>query len=586
ACGSGAAPDAPALDSAAPGTPVDGGAAPQASAGAPAFEDATEELGLDFVHDNGMTGRRWFVEMMSAGAGLIDYDGDGDQDLYLVQGGPIEGDGRARPAGSPSDRLYRNELDPALGPDSLRFSDVTESAGLGGATGYGNGLATGDYDNDGDIDLYLANWGPNQLWRNTGDGRFEDVTQTAGEGLDDPRWSAGASFVDYDRDGWLDLMIVNYDAYDTQSHVDCHSPRSGRLDYCGPQSYPAQPDRLLHNRGDGSFEDVSAEAGILAAYGPGLGVVAADLDGDGWQDLFVANDGAENQQWMNLGGQRFEDRAPAMGSALSRDGMTQASMGVLAEDLDGDADIDLFLTHLERETNTLYLNDGRGFFEDQSRSSGLGQASFAFTGFGVAALDYDNDGRLDIMVSNGEVRIIDEQDAAGDPLPLRQTKQLFRGLGEARFEEASASAGEAFGVPAVGRGVAAGDLDNDGDTDLLLAHNGGPAWVLRNRVGQDAAWLGLRLRGVAGRDMLGAQTALLVAGQPRGWRRVASDGSYGSARDPRVLYGLGPGLLGAGETVEGLRVRWPDGSVEDFPAPPPGAYQDLFQGQGRPAVAP
>ncbi len=540
------------------------------------FAEVAGESGLDFVHDNGMSGRRWFVEMMGAGAGLFDYDGDGDLDLYLIQGGPLEG-AAGQDAPAAGDRLYRNDLEAGGGWPS--FVDVTEAAGLAGATGYGMGMATGDYDGDGDIDLYLANWGANQLWRNEGDGSFRDVTAEAGAGLDDPGWSVGASFVDYDRDGRLDLVIVNYDDYDLQRHVDCHSPRSGRLDYCGPQSYPPQPDRLLRNRGDGSFADVSAESGILAAYGPALGVVAADLDADGWQDLFVANDGAENQQWMNQAGQRFVDRAPAMGTALNRDGLAEASMGVLAEDFDADGDLDLFLTHLERESNTLYLNDGTGFFEDATRRSGLGPPSIPYTAFGVAALDYDNDGIQDLAITNGEVRIIDEQADAGDPLPLRQPKLLFRGLGDGRFEDVTAAeGGELFTRPEVGRGMAAGDIDNDGDTDLLLSHNGGPAWLLRNELGQDAAWIGLRLLDPSGRrDMLGARVGLLQGGRPVAWRRVATDGSYASARDPRAVFGLGDR-----SEVDGMVVHWPDGAVERFDAREAGRYHDLVQGAGRP----
>jgi hypothetical protein len=550
----------------------------------PIFEALGPEAGLDFVHDNGMSGKRWFVEMMGAGAGLLDYDGDGDLDLYLVQGGPLADAGPS--VGAPSDRLYRNDWTES---GLLRFTDVTAETGLAGATGYGMGVSTGDYDNDGDVDLYLSNWGANQLWRNEG-GRFVDATAEAGEGMADPGWSAGATFFDYDRDGWLDLMIVNYDAYSLAAHVDCRSPRSGRLDYCGPQSYPAQPDRLMHNLGDGSFEDVTAQMGIAAAFGPALGVVAADLDADGWQDLYVANDGAENQQWMNREGRRFEDVAPAMGSALSRDGLTQASMGLLAEDVDADGDIDLFSTHLERETNTLYVNDGTGFFEDRSRTSGLGQASFAMTGFGVAALDYDLDGALDIAVSNGEVRLIEEQAAAGEELPLAQPKQLFRGLGEGSFELVGAEAGEAFARLEVGRGLAAGDLDQDGDVDLLSSQNGGPAWVLVNRVGQDAAWIGARLLGTdARRDMLGARAALLVGGAGSdlaaiSQARVATDGSYGSARDPRVRFGLGQAGDAEGRML-GIRVWWPDGLAEDFGDLAPGRYHELLQGEGSPLGA-
>lgn len=577
ACAAGEAPSPAAVPESA--------GSPEAQAG-PIFEEVAAASGLDFRHLNGMDGNRYFVEMMGAGGGMLDYDGDGDMDLFMVQGHPLGAEAGA-PGAEHRHRLFRNDTTAAAegAQAGLRFTEATEDSGID-ARGYGMGLATGDYDNDGHVDLYLANWGPNQLWRNNGDGTFSDVTEATG--TDDPRWSSGASFVDFDRDGWLDLYVANYDRYSIETDHPCFSAVSGRRDYCGPQAYPYEPDRLLRNRGDGTFEDVTIATGVAAAVEPALGATAGDFDADGWPDLYVTNDGENNIQWMNraaveTGRRRFEDTALLSGTAVNRAGAAEASMGVVAADADGDCDEDLFMTHLKDETNTLYINDGTGLFEDRSQASGLGPPSGPMTAFGVADLDFDNDGRLDFFVANGEVRIIEAQAAAGDPLPLRQRNQLFRGLGEGRFEELpAASAGPSFAVEEVGRGAAMGDLDDDGDTDLLVTANDGPARLLVNRRGQERSWIGLRLLGgEGGRDMLGAQVRLELGAGKQACRRVRTDGSYQSAHDPRVLFGLGDRL----DPVD-VTVTWPDGAVEAWEALTPQSYHRLIQGQGKPAGEP
>ncbi|MDX1546838.1 MAG: CRTAC1 family protein [Rhodothermales bacterium] len=546
-----------------------GGAPPPPEAGPDAdarvFRDEADAVGLGFVHVNGMTGAKYFVEMAGAGAALLDYDGDGDLDAYLVQGHALDG---AEDPGA-RDRLFRNEL---AETGRLAFTDVTAEAGIA-ATGYGMGVATGDYDRDGDPDLYVTNWGPNQLWRNDGDGTFTDATT---DGLDDPRWSTSAAFVDYDRDGWLDLYVVNYVAYRLENDHPCFATRSGRRDYCGPQSYAPEPDRLLRNRGDGTFEDVTVPMGLARAAGAGLGVVVLDADEDGWPDLYVANDGMENGLWMNRQGQRFEDEAARRGAAVSLQGAPQASMGLVAEDFDGDGDDDLFMTHLNGEANTYYENLGQGLFEDRSRRIGLGPPSWPFTAFGIAALDYDLDGRLDLFIANGEVRIIPEQADAGEPLPLRQPDQLFRNTGGA-FEEVNGWAGAHTDRAEVGRGVAVGDVDNDGDPDVLLVNNNGPARLLRNEVGQQAHGLGLMPVDAEGRPAVGARAALVRADGTALWRRSHTDGSYGSAHDPRIVFGLGDDPAYAR-----VRVRWPDGTEEAWVGLAPGAYHTVVQGQGQP----
>ncbi len=562
------------------------GPGPPPPAPAEIFGDVTAEVGLDFVHRSGATGEYYFPEIIGAGGAFLDYDNDGDLDVYLLQGSPFEDAGAAAaPAGPWIDRLFRNDLE--ILPDGsrrLRFVDVTSESGIT-AAGYGMGAAAGDVDNDGWVDLYVTNWGPNQLWRNNGagaDGRvtFSEVTAAAGAG--DDRWSTSASFFDFDRDGWLDLYVANYVEFRVAGHSSCRSAGSAE-GYCGPQTYDPEPDRLLRNAGAAAgrvrFEDVTGAGGILSEAHAGLGVVSADFDGDGWVDLYVANDGQPNLLWLNRGGARFDNRALLHGCAVNADGSQEASMGVDAGDLDRDGDPDLFLTHLRRETNTAYLNAGDGFFHDVSGALRLASGSLPFTGFGTAMLDFDNDGWLDVAAVNGAVAAIESLVQAEDPDPYRQVNQLFRNLGDASFEEiAPARAGPAFAAAEVSRGLAVGDVDNDGDPDLLITNTGGPPRLALNRVGQQRHWLGLRLVGTAGRrDMLGARVTLVLAGGESRHARVRADASYCSARDPRVLFGLG-----GRRQVEAVRVSWPDGRGETWGPVPIDAYSTLVEGSGRP----
>jgi enediyne biosynthesis protein E4 len=534
------------------------------------FVDRAAAWGLDFRYQNGMTGELYFPEIMGGGAALFDFDNDGDLDVFLVQGHPL-GKGGAPSTGG---RLFRNDLI-AAGKENPepRFVDVTDKSGIR-STGYGMGVAAGDFDNDGRVDLYLTNFGSNQLWRNKGDGTFEDVTAKAG--VDDPRWSVSASFVDLDRDGWLDLYIANYVDFSVEANVRCYAA-SSRRDYCGPSSFQPVPDRLLRNRGNGTFEDVSVRSGIARKAGPALGVVAADLNGDGWQDLYVANDGVANFLWINQRDFTFREEALFAGAALNAAGQPEASMGVTVGDMDGDGDDDLFLTHLTGEKNTLYVNLGEGLFEDRTAAAGLAAPSLPFTAFGTLWMDYDNDGWLDLLTANGAVRLLDDKARQGDSYPFAQRAQLFRNLGSGRFAEVpGGEAGAPFRDGAVGRGIAFGDVDNDGDTDALVVNSNGPARLLVNQVGSRRPWLGLRLVGRPSvRDLLGARVTVFRKGDPALVRRAATDGSYASANDPRVLVGLGDA-----SEVEKVRVDWPDGRNETFPPPSLGRYTTLVQGEG------
>jgi len=455
----------------------------------------------------------------------------------------------------------------------VRFTDVTASTGLAAPAGYTFGVATGDYDGDGWIDLYLTQMGPNQLLRNNGDGTFTDVTEASG--TVDVRMSIPAAFFDYDGDGALDLYVGNYLDFRIAVHKQCISP-SGRLDYCGPLAYGPEPDRLFRNRGDGTFEDTTRRAGLGGLRSNALGVVVSDFDLDGRLDLYVANDTAENHLWINRGDGTFDERALVAGCALNADGVPEGSMGVDAGDIDGDGDEDLFMTHMSQETNTVFVNDGRGSFEDATVESGLAAGSRDFTGFGVAWLDYDNDGWLDTMLVNGEVKMIDALVERGDAFPLHQTNQLFRNRGDGTFDEVTDRAGAAFRLSAVTRGLAAGDVDNDGDTDVLWVNNNGPARLLINQVGQRRHWLGVRVvEGDPPRDVPGARVGLFRSDGSALWRRVRTSGSYASANDPRVLFGLGDET-----SVERLRVEWPGGAAEEWEVTGIDRYMIVRRGEG------
>ena len=516
------------------------------------------------------------AEIMGAGGALFDYDGDGDLDVFLLQGALLDEKkklGEAKfppPAGwKPGHRLFRNDLAPS---GKLRFTDVTESAGVG-HRGYGMGAAVGDYDNDGDPDLYVTSFGPNVLYRNNGDGTFADVTQEAG--VDDPRWSTSAAFLDYDRDGDLDLFVCNYIDFTLKGNKRCFAP-SGEPDYCAPAAYRPAPARLFRNDGGGKFADVTQAAGVGAAFGPGLGVTCADFDSDGWSDIYVANDGAANLLWLNRRDGTFTEGGLMAGAAYGEDGNARAGMGVTSGDIDNDGDEDLLVTNLTREGSTLYLNQGRGVFRDATVEFNLARPSFLMTGFGAGWFDYDNDGRLDLFVANGAVTLLPA--LRGSPYPFHQRNQLFSNAGK-EFREVSDAAGPALRLSEVSRGAAFGDLDNDGDVDVLVTNNNGPARLLLNQVGSRAHWLMVRLVGVKdNRDGVGARVAVLRKDQPPLWRRAHTDGSYLSASDVRVHFGLG-----AKADLEGVMVQWPSGGREVWTDVRADSIVTLRQGGGRPA---
>lgn len=543
----------------------------------PIFAEVAEKAGLDFRHYNGMTGKFFLPEIMGAGAALFDFDNDGDLDVFFVQGNTIEPNIKPGEtvfpwphSTSPRGKLFRNDLE--IGKDGvrrLRFSDVTEKSGIL-ANGYGMGVAAGDVNNDGRTDLYVTNLGSNHMYLNQGDGTFDDVTISSG--TDDPRWSTSATFLDYDRDGWLDLMIVNYADFSIANSPACYAQTTAR-DYCMPRVFRAPGNRLLRNQRDGTFADVTTAASIDKEFGHGLGVVAADVDDDGWIDIYVANDGDPNQLWINQKDGTFKNEALLAGAAVNRDGRTEAGMGVDAGDFDNTGTEDIFITHLMEETNTLFINLGETVFEDRTREAGLGMPGRRFTGFGTLFFDYDNDSLLDLLVVNGAVQLLPDLLRKGDPFPLGQPNQLFRNTGNGRFIELVEQAGAALQLPEVSRGAAFGDVDNDGDTDVLVTNNNGPARLLLNQLGNRNHWLGLRLVSKNGRDLLGTQLDIVIGKNQVLRRRVRTDGSYLSAHDPRVLVGLGDATR-----VETVRVRWPDGAVGELKSPMVDRYVTLKEG--------
>jgi hypothetical protein len=475
--------------------------------------------------------------------------------VFLVQGGTLDASASASKTG-PSSRLFRNDLNDARdGKRTLRFTDVTERAGLALRI-YGMGAAVADYDNDGFLDLFVTGFGAAALFHNKSDGTFTDVTATAG--LTDSLWSTSAAFIDYDRDGHLDLFVARYLDFSLASNKVCHDSVGAR-DYCSPRAYKPLPAKLYRNGGGGRFTDVTDAAGISKAYGAGLGVSMGDYNGDGWPDLYVANDATPNQLWINRKNGTFADEGLLAGAALNAAGNPEGSMGIASGDFDLDGDEDLFITNIVGETFALYVNDGKGNFDDGRTRAGLAGPTASSTGFGTDWLDYDNDGRLDLFVANGAVNVIEAQ--RGQPRPFRMKNQLFHNSGGGRFTETSADGGAALARAGISRGAAMGDIDNDGDVDVVVTDNGGPAQLLLNQTVENGGknhWLSVSLRQpVTNRFALGAGVGVERTGKPTLWRRVRTDGSYLSAGDSRVHFGLGDS-----PTITAVVIQWPDGERE------------------------
>ena len=514
-------------------------AGPASDAPPPWFEEVAAARGIQFTHRSGHRDRYLLPEIMGGGAALFDMDGDEDLDAFLVQSGSLVD----APDKADGNRLFRNR-------GKGTFEDATAGSGTG-TTGYGMGVAAGDYDNDGDVDLYVTHLGPNVLLQNDGTGRFTDVTARAG--VAGGGWSTSAAFVDYDGDGDLDLAVVRYIDWAVATEKPCFS-LTGVADYCSPRNYDApMPSLLFRNNGNGTFTDVTAAAGLRRAVGNGLGIVAADFDGNGQVDLFIANDSTPNHLWMNLGGGRFAERALVSGVALDQDGRPKAGMGVHAADVDKDGDHDLLVVNLDSESDSFYRNEFP-YFVDDTAAVGLRTVSRRFTRFGMAMLDFDNDGLLDIYEANGRVGLQSERFADD---PYAEPNLLLRGTAKG-FEAVRPEGGTSPALVATSRAAAFGDVDDDGGIDILVSNRDARPHLLRNTAPQRGHWLSVRVVEEHGRDALGAELTVVV-GDERIRCDVRSAYSYLASNDPRVHVGLGRATR-----VDQIRVRWPGGMTEAF----------------------
>jgi len=514
------------------------------------FTDVAASVGLKFQHERGGTAQHQLPETMGSGVAWLDYDNDGWMDLYVVQSG-------AFPAGSgprPPDRLYRNVQGV--------FTDVTEKAGLHN-TGYGMGAIAADYDNDGFPDLFVTNFGRNVLYHNNGDGTFTDVTDKAG--VAGSGWSTSAAFADFDGDGYLDLFVVRYLDYSVEKNYFCGDAVSGKRDYCHPSLYPPIGNLLYRNNGDGTFMDVTESSGVGAVLGKGLGVVVADLDGDGKPDIYVACDTTMNLLLHNLGGMKFEDASLISGAGVNSAGRAFGGMGVSSADMDGDGLPDLLVSNFEAEPNSFYRNVGGGVFEDVSGSSGFGPPAFNFSGFGLNPFDAANAGRLDVFIANGHV--LETPKMQG--VTYAERPFLMWNDGKGKFTERGC--GAPFRRALVGRGSATADYDNDGDLDIAVSNSGGPLELLRND-GVHGGWIGLVLKGrKSNRQGVGSKVTLETE-LGKQVREVKAGDSYLSSSDPRVHFGLGKA-----KEIRRLEIRWPSGIVQTVGDAKPGRYQTVAE---------
>ncbi len=516
----------------------------------PPFEEVSKQTGLDFWQSSGATGDFLLPEIMGSGAALVDYDNDGDLDVYLVQGTPANPGGKATipaPDGwKPGNRLFRNNLKET---GKLSFTDVTEAAGVG-SRAVGMGVAAGDYDNDGYPDLYVTNYGRNVLYHNNGNGTFTDVTSSAG--VASSGWSTSAAFIDYDRDGYLDLVVVHYLEFDPRA---CYLP-AGRRDYCGPQLFGRTITQIFRNLRNGRFEDVTAAVGLNAVRGPGLGILTGDFASNGWPSFLIANDGAANHLWLN-DGHVFREAGLTHGLAYASDGKARAGMGLAAGDLYGDGGEDVAVTNLPQEGFTLFRRQSSGDYSDSTVQAGVMHASAPHTGFGLGLLDIENRGLLDLFSANGAVLAVSTE--LSEPYPYRERNLLLRNLGGGKgFEDVTDASGPALSLAEIGRAAVFGDVNNDGGIDILVTNNNGPARLLLNSAPDRGHWIIVHPEGVrSNRSGYGSVVELFHKDGTSVKRWVRGDGSYLAANDPRVHFGLGKSPL-----VDRIQIRWPAGGCE------------------------
>lgn len=522
------------------------------------FEEVPAKTsGITWVHNNARSPERYLPETVGAGCAFFDFDNDGWMDIYLVNSGQSD---FFTPTAPLKNALYRNNRNGT-------FTDVTDKAGVAGG-GFGMGAAAGDYDADGWQDLYVTNYGRNILYRNNGNGTFTDITEKAGVAA--PGWSTCATWFDYDRDGRLDLFVSSFVDYSKAGNIFCGDNRLGRRYYCIPRVFKPKPSKLFHNKGDGTFADVSRESGIASALGKSFGAVATDINNDGLMDLFVANDTVANFLFVNKGGGKFEEIGLASGVAYSEGGSPRSGMGVDATDFDGDGLQDLFVANIDTELFSLYRNQKDLTFLDEPGE--IGTATRQLSGWGLKFFDYDNDGDPDLFLANGHPDDMVETQVSR--VKYKEPLLVFENTGRA-YKNVSQQSGQVFTRDFAARGMAVGDYDNDGDIDVLVSNNGEPPLLLRNEGGSRGHWLGLQL--VATKSNAGAVGAIIswqVEGVKRS-RLKTSGGSYLASHDPREVLGLGRAAK-----VDSVEIRWPSGRVDKLANPPIDTYVRVVEGEG------
>ena len=507
------------------------------------YVDVASKVGIRFQHENAASTEKYLIETMGSGCGWIDYDQNGLLDLYLVNGGITK---LYQPSRAPTGALYRNNGDGT-------FTDVTAKAGVGAEGLFGMGVAIGDYDNDGYPDLLVLGYGACILYHNNGDGTFTDVTEKAGV-ANLGKWASSAAWFDYDNDGKLDLIVANYVDWSPERNLWCGDRGPGMRSYCHPDVYHGQPPTLFHNNGDGTFTDISIRSRIGLKGGNGLGVVTFDYDNDGWQDIFIANDHMPNSLFHNNRDGTFEEVGYAAGVAVGMDGQFEAGMGTDAADTTGNGRLNLIVTHLDQQLARLYENQGDASFEDATFRSKLSYSTFHASGFGTRFLDYDNDGARDLFMANGHV--LDNIEKYRSDVRYAEPKMMFRNIGNGIFTNVSDTLGTDFQMPFVSRGAAVADFDNDGDLDILVSNNGQAPQLLRNDGGNQNHWLQLFLIGTkSNRDAVGARVKV-IAGDLTLYEQRKGGMSYQSAQDPRLHFGLGQR-----NNVDSAEIAWPSGEI-------------------------